>query len=63
MSIQAIILAFAIMFMATILDMTGSLDLAYQIMIGLMIVVVITVLMLGRTPDYDRARLATTSSR
>ncbi len=54
MSIQAIILAFAITFMATILDVTGSLDLAYQVMIGMMVIVVITIFMLSRTPDYDR---------
>ncbi|MBN4075897.1 MAG: hypothetical protein COA71_12970 [SAR86 cluster bacterium] len=54
MSIQAVIMAFAITFMATIMDTTGSLDLAYQIMLGMMVVVIITILMLSRTPDYDR---------
>jgi hypothetical protein len=38
MAIQAIIMAFAIYFMSAILDATGSLDLAYEIMIVMVII-------------------------
>lgn len=56
MAIQAIIMAFAIYFMSGILDATGSLDLAYQIMIGMVVVAAICLLIIGRTPDFDRGK-------
>lgn len=51
-------MAFAIFFMSSILDATGSLDLAYKIMIGLVIIAMITLVMIGRTPDFDRGNKA-----
>lgn len=54
MAIQAVIMAFAIYFMSSILDATGSLDLAYEIMIGMVIVAAVALLLIGRKPDFDR---------
>lgn len=54
MTIQAVIMAFAITFMATILDKTHGLNLAYQIMLGMIAVCVVCIVIMGRTPDYDR---------
>lgn len=54
MAIQAIIMAFAIYFMSSILDATGSLDLAYQIMIVMVLVAAGALVLIGRKPDFDR---------
>lgn len=56
MTIQAVIMAFAITFMATILDKTHSLDLAYQIMLGMVALSAVLIVIMGKTPDHDRAQ-------
>ena len=56
MAIQSFIMGFSILFMAHILDTTGSLDLGYKIMIGMVIVAVIFLILVGRTPDHDRGQ-------
>lgn len=56
MSIQAIMMAFAYLFMSIILDSTGSLDLAYKIMLGLVVIAVLCLIVVGRKPDHDRSR-------
>jgi MFS family permease len=56
MAIQSIIMAFAIYFMSAILEMTGTLDLAYIIMIVMVIIAVVCLILLGRTPDFDRGK-------
>ncbi|MGD8836100.1 MAG: MFS transporter [Desulfobacteraceae bacterium] len=56
MAIQAIMMAFSIYFMSVILDTTGSLDLAYKIMLGLVAVAAVCLLIIGRKPDFDRGR-------
>jgi hypothetical protein len=43
--------------MARILDTTGSLDLGYKIMIGMVIVAIIFLVLTGLKPDHDRGRL------
>lgn len=53
-SFQNIIVSFAVTFMAAILDATGSLRLAYMIMIGMVVVALICFLIIGRKPDFDR---------
>ncbi len=58
MTIQAGIMAFAIFFMASILDATGSLVFAYKIMIGLVLIAMICLIIIGRKPDYDRSPLS-----
>lgn len=55
MAIQAIMMAFALPFMSYIMDThEGNLDLAYKIMVGLVIIAIISLLIIGRKPDYDR---------
>ena len=54
-SFQMIIVSFSVMFMASILDATGSLRLGYIIMIGMVVVAAICFLVIGRKPDYDRS--------
>jgi sugar phosphate permease len=56
MAIQSIPMALAITFMAIIADTTGSLDLAYKIMLGLVAISIICLLMIGRKPDFDHSR-------
>jgi hypothetical protein len=58
MAIQAIMMAFALYYMSVILDITGSLDLAYKIMIGLVGIAVVCLIIIGRQPDYDRGRMS-----
>lgn len=60
MAIQAIMMAFALYFMSVILDSTGSLDLAYKIMIGLVAVAGVCLVIIGRKPDFDRGRMSQT---
>lgn len=60
MAIQAIMMALALYYMSAILDRTGSLVLAYQIMIVLVAVAGICLIIIGRKPDYDRGRIART---
>lgn len=55
MAIQGIPMAIAIFFMAIILDKTGSLDLAYKIMIWLVGIAIVCLIMIGKKPDYDRS--------
>jgi MFS family permease len=57
MAIQSIIMGFSILFMARILDTTGSLDLGYKVMIGMVIVAIIFLILIGLKPDHDRGRL------
>jgi len=54
MTVQSIIMAFGIYFMSAILDKTGSLNIAYKIMAGLVIIAVVCLLVIGRNPDFDR---------
>lgn len=55
MAIQAIMMAGALPFMSAIMDANqGNLDLAYKIMVGLVIVAIIFLVIIGRKPDYDR---------
>jgi Na+/melibiose symporter-like transporter len=56
MTVQSIIMAFGIYFMSSVMDATGSLDLAYEIMIGLVVIAVICLLVIGRKPDFDRSQ-------
>jgi hypothetical protein len=60
MAIQAIMMAFALYYMSAILDITGSLDLAYKIMIGLVGIAAVCLVIIGRQPDYDRGRMSQT---
>lgn len=57
-SFQSIIYSFAVTFMASILDLTGTLRLAYIIMIGMVTVSAVCFLIIGRKPDFDRGALA-----
>ncbi|MCI1208456.1 MAG: MFS transporter [Treponema sp.] len=57
MTFQAVLMAFAIYFMSSILDKTGTLAPAYIIMIGLVIIAVICLIIIGHRPDHDRAAL------
>jgi MFS family permease len=57
MAIQSFIMGFSILFMARILDTTGSLDLGYKIMIGMVIVAIIFLILTGLKPDHDRGRM------
>ncbi len=54
MTIQAIFQAFATVFMSTVADATGSYRAGYAIMIVLVIIAAVCLLIIGRTPDYDR---------
>ena len=56
MAIQAIMMAFSIYYMSAILDATGSLDLAYKIMLGFIAIAAVCLVIIGRKPDYDRGR-------
>lgn len=56
MAIQAIMMALALYYMSAILDLTGSLDLAYKIMIGLVGIAAVCLIIIGRKPDFDRGR-------
>jgi Na+/melibiose symporter-like transporter len=56
MTVQSIIMAFAIYFMSAIMDKTGSLALAYEIMIILIVIAFVCLFVIGRKPDYDRSR-------
>jgi hypothetical protein len=56
MAIQAIMMAFALYYMSAILDSTGSLDLAYKIMLGLVGIAAVCLVIIGRKPDFDRGR-------
>jgi MFS family permease len=56
MAIQAIMMAFSIYYMSAILDATGSLDLAYKIMLGLIVIAAVCLVIIGRKPDFDRGR-------
>ncbi|MGD9364379.1 MAG: MFS transporter [Desulfobacteraceae bacterium] len=60
MAIQAIMMAFALYYMSAILDITGSLDLAYKIMIGLVAIAAVCLIIIGRQPDFDRGRISQT---
>jgi len=55
MAVQAVIAAFAVYFMSAILTHTGTLDLAYEIMMGMIVVAMACFTVIGRTPDYDRS--------
>lgn len=44
----------AVLFMATILDSTGSLKTGYMVEIGLTVIALICFAIIGRTPDHDR---------
>jgi MFS transporter, OFA family, oxalate/formate antiporter len=55
MTVQAVIMAFAVYFMSVVLDKTGSLAAAYKIMMVLVLVSVLCLVVLGRTSDYDRS--------
>jgi hypothetical protein len=59
MAIQAILMVAAYPFMSIIQDTTGSLDLAYKIMIGLVFVAIICLIFVGRKPDFDRRKAST----
>jgi OFA family oxalate/formate antiporter-like MFS transporter len=61
MAIQAIMMALALYYMSAILDMTGSLDLAYKIMIALVGIAFICLIIIGRKPDFDRGKISETS--
>ncbi len=50
-----VIAAFAVFYMASFLDRTGSLKMAYAIEIIFTVIALICFLIIGRTPDYDRA--------
>ncbi len=63
MTVQSIIMAFAIYFMSAINDKTGSFSLAYKIMIALIIIAAICLLVIGRKPDYDRSRAAKAAAK
>lgn len=55
MAIQAVMMAFALPFMSYIMDThQGNLDLAYKIMIVLVVIAIVTLFIIGRKPDYDR---------
>ena len=54
-SFQSIIVSFAVLFMSSILDATGSLRLGYIIMLGMVVVAAICFLIIGRKPDFDRS--------
>jgi MFS family permease len=54
MAIQSVIMGFSILFMARILDTTGSLDLGYKVMIGMVIVAIIFLILIGLKPVYAR---------
>lgn len=54
MTVQAVFQAFATMFMSIVADVTGSFQMGYAIMIVLVIIAAICLLIIGRTPDYDR---------
>ena len=54
MSIQGLMMAGAIYFMSYIQDVTGSLDLAYKIMLWLIGIAVVCLIIIGRKPDFDR---------
>ncbi len=56
MTVQSVIMAFGIYFMSTIMDTTGSLNLAYQIMLGLIVIAIICLVIIGRKPDLDRSQ-------
>ena len=56
MAIQAIMMAFSIYYMSAILDATGSLDLAYKIMLGFIAIAAVCLVIIGRKPDFDRGR-------
>jgi MFS family permease len=56
MTVQAILMAFSLYFMSSILDLTGSLDLAYDIMVILIVIAIICLAVIGKKPDYDRQR-------
>lgn len=58
MAIQGILMAVAPYFMSYILDTTGSLNLAYKIMLCLVGVAIICLIFVGRKPDYDRSHSA-----
>ena len=57
MAIQAVMMALALYYMSFILDATGSLDLAYKIMLALVGVAIICLVIIGRKPDYDRGQI------
>jgi MFS family permease len=57
MAIQSFIMGFSILFMARILDTTGSLDLGYKIMLGMVVVAIIFLILIGLKPDHDRGRM------
>jgi MFS family permease len=61
MAIQAVMMAFSIYYMSVILDTTGSLDLAYKMMLVLVAVAAVCLVIIGRKPDFDRGRAAGTS--
>lgn len=54
MTIQAAFQAFATMFMSTVADVTGSYRAGYAIMIALVLIAAVCLLIIGRSPDYDR---------
>ena len=57
MAIQAVMMALALYYMSFILDATGSLDLAYKIMLALVGIAIICLVIIGRKPDYDRGQI------
>jgi len=54
MAIQGIMMAGALYFMSYILDTTGSLDLAYKIMLWFIGIALVCLIIIGRKPDFDR---------
>lgn len=56
MTIQAAFQAFATMFMSKVADITGSFRMGYAIMIVLVLVAAGCLILIGRTPDYDRGQ-------
>ncbi len=57
MTIQAALMAFALFFMSSILDKTGTLAPAYAIMIILVIIAAVCLIIIGQRPDHDREAL------
>ena len=56
MTIQAVFQAFATMFMSKVADITGSFRPGYAIMFVMVVVALVCLLIIGRTPDFDRGK-------
>lgn len=57
LSLESIIMAFALPVVSTILDKTGSLQGAYILMLVLTVIALVCILIVGRRPDYDRGEM------